>query len=147
MKFNFVQTFVVPLCEGSLIHKYMHCSGEWSLLFRSVGEDLKVDVNPPVELTLEATASALVVEPIGMHWKLEAKHELNSVLVEFHPPGAVVKVRAFADAVKQKMVDDEIITKQQKVKSGKGYTKTVGGGNRQHESAFTCNKCKRWRPL
>ena len=80
MKFNFVQTFVVPLCEGSLIHKYMHCSGEWSLLFRSVGEDLKV--------------------------------------VEFHPPGAVVKVRAFADAVKQKMVDDEIITKQQKVKSG-----------------------------
>ena len=118
MKFNFVQTFVVPLCEGSLIHKYMHCSGEWSLLFRSVGEDLKVDVNPPVELNLEATASALVVEPIGMHWKLEAKHELNSVLVEFHPPGAVVKVRAFADAVKQKMVDDEIITKQQKVKSG-----------------------------
>ena len=118
MKFNFLRTFVVPLCEGSLIHKYMHCSGEFALLFRSVGEDLKVDVNPPVELTLEATASALVVEPIGMHWKLEAKHELNSVLVEFHPPGAVVKVRAFADAVKQKMVDDEIITKQQKVKSG-----------------------------
>ena len=118
MKFNFVQTFVVPLCEGSLIHKYMHCSGEFALLFRSVGEDLKVDVNPPVELNLEATASALVVEPIGMHWKLEAKHDLNSVLVEFHPFGRVVKVRAFADAVKQKMVDDEIITKQQKVKSG-----------------------------
>lgn len=117
MKFNFLRTFVVPLCEGSLIHKYMHCSGEFALLFRSVGEDLKVDVNH-VLLTLEATLSALVVEPIGMHWKLEAKHELNSVLVEFHPPGAVVKVRAFADAVKQKMVDDEIITKQQKVKSG-----------------------------
>jgi hypothetical protein len=117
MKFNFLRTFVVPLCEGSLIHKYMHCSGEWSLLFRSVGEDLKVDVNH-VLLTLEATLSALVVEPIGMHWKLEAKHELNSVLVEFHPPGAVVKVRAFADAVKQKMVDDAIITGQQKVKSG-----------------------------
>jgi hypothetical protein len=110
MKFKFLRTFVVPLREGSLIHKYMHCSGEYALLFRSVGEDLKVDVNPPVELNL--------VEPMGIHWKLEAKHDLNSVLAEFHPVGRVVKVRAFADAVKQKMVDDAIITGQQKVKSG-----------------------------
>jgi hypothetical protein len=109
LKFNFDRTFVVPLREGSVIHKYMHCSGEYALLFRSVGEDVKVDMNPPTEL-------AIPME--GMHWKLEAKHDRNLVLTEYHQVGRVVKVKAFADAVKDKMVEDAVITRQQKVKYG-----------------------------
>ena len=100
---------MVPLREGSVIHKYMHCSGEYALLFRSVGEDVKVDMNPPTEL-------AIPLE--GIHWKLEAKHDLNLVLTEFHRVGRVVKAKAFADAVKEKMVEDAVITEQQKVKFG-----------------------------
>ena len=87
----------------------MHCSGEYALLFRSVGEDVKVDMNPPTEL-------AIPLE--GLHWKLEAKHDRNLVLTEYHQVGRVVKVKAFADAVKDKMVEDAVITRQQKVKYG-----------------------------
>ena len=79
------------------------------MLFRSVGEDVKVDMNPPTELAIPRE---------GMHWKLEAKHDQNLVLTKFHPVGRVVKAKAFADAVKEKMVEDAVITEQQKVEFG-----------------------------
>jgi len=110
LKFTFDRTFVVSLSDGSVMHKYMHCSGEYALLFRSVREDIKVDVNPPVEQMIPLE---------GKHWKLEVKHDLDLVLAKYYPVGQVVKVRAVADAVRlQMMLDDASITAQQKVKSG-----------------------------
>jgi hypothetical protein len=114
LKFKFDRTFVVSLSDGSVMHKYMHCSGEYALLFRSVREDIQVDVNPPVEQMIPLE---------GNHWKLEVKHGLDLVLVKHYPVGQVVKVREVAEAVRQQMLlvtmlDGAPITTQQKVKSG-----------------------------
>ena len=84
------------------------------MVFRSVKEDIKVDVNPPVEHMIPLE---------GNHWKLEVKHGLDLVLVKHYPVGQVVKVRELAEAVRQQMLlvtmlDGAPITTQQKVKSG-----------------------------
>ena len=115
LKFNYANTYAVPLHEGSIVHKYMHCSGEYCLLFRSVRETIFVDVLPATAKSWGSNDPRAAVP----HWELRAEHDHSLVLVADYPAGQVVKAREFAEQVKLQMIRDEVgITEQQKVKPG-----------------------------
>tara|TARA_B100000780_G_scaffold130042_1_gene91102 strand:+ start:584 stop:967 length:384 start_codon:yes stop_codon:yes gene_type:complete len=115
LKFSYANTYAVPLHEGSIIHKYMHCSGKYCLLFRSVRETIFVDVLPATAKSWGSNDPRADVP----HLELRAEHDNSLVLVADYPVGQVVKVREFAEQVKLQMIRDEVgITEQQKVKPG-----------------------------
>ena len=115
LKFNYANTYAVPLHEGSIVHKYMHCSGEYCLLFRSVRETIFVDVPPATAKAWGSNDPSAGVP----HFELRAEHDHSLVLVADYPAGQVVNVRDFAEQVKLQMIRDEVgITEQQKVKPG-----------------------------
>jgi hypothetical protein len=66
LKFRFDRSYVTALgAGGGLIHKYMHCSGEYSLLFRDVRPPVYADVlyaNVNIRLTAMGVSMVYMVE-------------------------------------------------------------------------------------
>ena len=105
LKFQFDETFTVDLNAGGLVHKLMHCSGEYALIFRNV--------LPHVQASVERAVGKYPDDKS----KIVGKWDGNTYEYEFDPcADGEIKTRYFSDLFQMWLCVNNLgVTMQQKV--------------------------------
>ena len=105
LKFEFDKTFTVDINAGGIVHKLMHCSGEYALIFRNVLPSVQASVERVVGKYPDDTS------------KIVGKWDGNTYEYEFDPSAdGVIKTSYFSDKLQMWLCVKNLgVTMQQKV--------------------------------
>lgn len=105
LKFEFDETFTVDLNAGGIVHKLMHCSGEYALIFRNVLGPVQASVERVVGKYPDDTS------------KIVGKWDGNTYEYEFDPcADGVIKTSYFSDKLQMWLCVNNLgVTMQQQV--------------------------------
>ena len=105
LKFSYEGSFAVDADEGWLVHKYVHCSSGYALLFRDVLPTVKVSV----EIVYSKTATDKNV--------IAATYKCHRYEYEFSPGyNDIISTKFFSDRMKMWLAANDLgVTMQQKV--------------------------------